>query len=38
MRPKLIELLSWNSPTAHVYCFMLARASTKTFVNRIRIH
>ena len=32
MCPKLIELLSWNGPTVHVCCFMLARASTKTFV------
>ena len=37
MCPKLIELLSWNGPTAHVCRFMLARASTKTFVNRIHI-
>ena len=37
MCPKLIELLSWNGPTVHVCCFMLARASTKTFVNRIHI-
>ena len=36
MCPKLIELLSWNGPTVHVCCFMLARASTKTFVSRIR--
>ena len=34
MCPKLIELLSWNGPTVHVCCFMLARASTKTFVSR----
>ena len=27
---------SWNGPTVHVCCFMLARASTKTFVNRVR--
>ena len=26
-----------NGPTVHVCCFMLARASTKTFVNRIHI-
>ena len=25
MCPKLIELLSWNGPTVHVCCFMLAR-------------
>ena len=37
MCPKLIELLSWNGPTVHVCCFMLARASTKTFVSRIHI-
>ena len=35
--PKLIELLSWNGPTVHVCCFVLARASTKTFVSRIHI-
>jgi hypothetical protein len=37
MCSKLIELLSWNGPTVHVWCFMLARASTKTFVSRIHI-
>ena len=37
MCPKMIELLSWNDPTVHVCCFMLARASTKTFVSRIHI-
>ena len=37
MCPKLTELLSWNGPTVHVCCFMLARASTKTFINRIHI-
>ena len=26
MCPKLIELLSWNGPTVHVCCFMLARS------------
>ena len=36
MCPKLIELLSWNGPTVHVCCFMLARASTKTFVSRVQ--
>ena len=36
MCPKLIELLSWNGPTVHVCCFMLARASTKTFVSRVK--
>ena len=25
-----------NGPTVHVCCFMLARASTKTFVNRVQ--
>ena len=36
--PKLTELLlsSWNGPTVHVCCVMLARASTKTFVSRVR--
>ena len=37
MCPKLIELLSWNGPTFHVCCFMLARASTKTLFSRIHI-
>ena len=37
MCPKLIELLSWNGPTIHFCCFLLARASTKTFVSRIHI-
>jgi len=36
MCPKLIELLSWNGPTVHVCWFMLARASTKTFVSRVQ--
>ena len=36
MCPKLIELLSWNGPTVHVCCFMLARAFTKTFVSRVQ--
>ena len=36
MCPKLIELLSWNGPTVQVCCFMLARASTKTFVSRVQ--
>jgi hypothetical protein len=35
MCPKLIELLSWNGPTVHICCFMLASASTKTFVSRV---
>jgi hypothetical protein len=26
MCQKLIELLSWNGPTIHVWCFILARA------------
>ena len=38
MCPKLTELLSWNGPTVHVCCCMLARTSTKTFVSRIHIH
>ena len=37
MCPKLTELLSWNGLTVHVCRFMLARASTKTFVSRIHI-
>jgi len=28
---------SWNGPTDHVCCLMLARASTETFVSRIHI-
>jgi hypothetical protein len=36
MCPKLIELLSWNGPTVHARCFILARASTKTFVSRVQ--
>ena len=36
MCPKLIEVHSWNGPTVHVCCFMLARASTKTFVSRVQ--
>ena len=36
MCPKFNELLSWNGPTVHVSCFMLARASTKTFVSRVQ--
>jgi len=27
------KISSWNGPTVHVCCFMLARASTKTFVS-----
>jgi hypothetical protein len=30
------NISSWNGPTVHVCCFMLARASTKTFVSRVR--
>jgi len=30
------KISSWNGPTVHVCCLMLARASTKTFVSRIR--
>ena len=36
MCTKLTELLSWNDPTVHVCCFMLGRASTKTFVRRVQ--
>jgi len=31
------KISSCNGPTVHVCCFMLARASTKTFVSRIHI-
>jgi len=31
------KISSWNGPTIHVCCFMLARGSTKTSVSRIRI-
>jgi len=31
------KMNSWNGPTVHVYSFMLARASTETFVSRIHI-
>jgi len=31
------KISSWNGPTVHVYCFMLACTSTKTFVSRIHI-
>ena len=30
------KISSWNGPTFHVCCFMLARASTKSFVSRVR--
>jgi len=30
------KISSWNVPTVHVCCFILARASTKTFVSRVR--
>ena len=36
MCSKLNELLSWNGPTVHVCCFMLARASIITFVSRVQ--
>ena len=36
MCPKLIELLSWNGLTVHICCFMLAHASTKTFISRVQ--
>jgi len=31
------KISSWNGPTVHFCCFMLPRASTKTFVSRIHI-
>ena len=31
------KISSWNGPTVHVCCFMLARASTKIFFSRIHI-
>ena len=37
MCPKLTEIFSWIGLTVHVCCFMLARASTKTFVSRTDI-
>jgi hypothetical protein len=30
------KISSWNGPTVHVCCFISARASTKTFVSRVR--
>jgi len=30
------KISSWNGPTVHVCCFILVRASTKTFVSRVR--
>jgi hypothetical protein len=30
------KISSWNGPTVHVCCLMLARVSTKTFVSRVR--
>jgi len=36
MCPKMTELLSWNGPTVHVWCFMLVRAFTETFVSRFQ--
>ena len=30
------KISSWNGPTVHVCCFMLARASTKTLVSRVQ--
>jgi len=33
-----VKISSWNDPTVHVRCFMLVRASTKTFVSWIHIH
>jgi len=29
------KISSWIGPTVHVCCFMLSRASTKTFVSRV---
>jgi hypothetical protein len=29
------KISSWNAPIVHVCCFMLTRASTKTFISRI---
>ena len=31
------KISSWNGPTVHICCFILARTSTKTFVSRIHI-
>jgi hypothetical protein len=31
------KISSWNGPTVHVCCLMLARASNETFVSRIHI-
>ena len=36
-QPKRVHFSYWNGPTVRVCCFMLARASTKTFVSRVRI-
>jgi len=30
------KISSWNGQTVHICCLMLARASTKTFVNRVQ--
>jgi hypothetical protein len=30
------KISSWNDPTGNVFCFMLSRASTKTFVSRVQ--
>jgi len=30
------KISSWNGPTVHVCCFMLASASTNTFVSRVK--
>jgi len=30
------KISSWNGPAVHVCCFMLARASPKTFVSQVR--
>jgi hypothetical protein len=31
-----VKISSWNDPTVHVCCFMLASTSTKTFVSQVR--
>ena len=31
------KISSWNGPTVHVCCFMLARSSTKIFFTRIHV-
>ena len=36
-QPKRVHFSSWNGHTIHVCCFMLAHASTKTFISQIHI-